>query len=387
MKILMIMPNEDSYGAAKSTIKLVELLKKRHNVNTVVITPHKNKINSICNQLSIENYTIIHYSYFYDHKKLLTVGIPKLILSKFFDLTFYKKIKKLINFDEIDLIHTSGTNLSHGFELSKRYSKPHVWHLRDLWLYKDSFTKSQIREMAESKTEFIAISNIVKKYWESVGLNPSRVTRVYNGVDEKTVEFISKNIKESNEKLKIVVVGRLDPEKQPEVAIKAISLLKPEIKENIILDFYGDTYVLNKKFNKSLVMLVSDLGLDKVVGFKGYSSNIGIELSNYDLGLINSKEEPFGRTTVEYMLAGLGVIASNTGANVEIIEESTTGMFYKSGNATDLANKITNLFFNRQQIIEMGKNARQSALSRFSAQQNANDVFKIYQSTRRNFND
>ena len=53
-----------------------------------------------------------------------------------------------------------------------------------------------------------------------------------------------------------------------------------------------------------------------------------------------SKNEAFGRVTVEYMLQNLAVIASDAGANSEIIENGVSGLLYRLGDVDDLARKM-----------------------------------------------
>ena len=52
------------------------------------------------------------------------------------------------------------------------------------------------------------------------------------------------------------------------------------------------------------------------------------------------KQEGFGRVTVEYMLSGLCPIVSNTGANLEIVDDKISGIVYEKGNIQDLKEKI-----------------------------------------------
>lgn len=58
-----------------------------------------------------------------------------------------------------------------------------------------------------------------------------------------------------------------------------------------------------------------------------------------DVVLICSHWEPFGRVTVEAMLAGKPVIAIS-GATVELIHDGVTGLLYDPGNYSVLANKM-----------------------------------------------
>ena len=72
----------------------------------------------------------------------------------------------------------------------------------------------------------------------------------------------------------------------------------------------------------------------------GYREDVCSLLHEYDCGVMCSRSEGFGRVTAEYMMAGLPVIASDTGANPELVNEGQTGLFYRWGDTSDLAKKI-----------------------------------------------
>ena len=75
-------------------------------------------------------------------------------------------------------------------------------------------------------------------------------------------------------------------------------------------------------------------------------------------------------------MAGLPVIASDTGANQELVREGTDGVFYAYGNTEDLAEKI--LLVAKEPGHYGGEATHAYALSRFSADVNAANIYKIY---------
>jgi glycosyltransferase involved in cell wall biosynthesis len=101
-------------------------------------------------------------------------------------------------------------------------------------------------------------------------------------------------------------------------------------------------------------------------------------MNNYQIGLMCSRSEGFGLVTAEYMHGQLGVIASDSGANPELINDGRTGLLFKSGDAHDLARCIEKFYSERQLLIQLSKNAREDARERFSSENNANKIFNIY---------
>lgn len=91
-----------------------------------------------------------------------------------------------------------------------------------------------------------------------------------------------------------------------------------------------------------------------------------------------SKNEGFGLVTVEYMLNKVAVVASNTGANKEIISNGENGLIYEYNNVNDLANKIKYLCSNLDKRTKYINNAYDFALNNYSASANAKNVYNLY---------
>ena len=101
-------------------------------------------------------------------------------------------------------------------------------------------------------------------------------------------------------------------------------------------------------------------------------------LANEDVGLMLSQNEAFGRVTIEYMMHGLAVIASDTGATPEILENGKIGYLYHLGDYQDLAQKMRLLIENKTKIIEFSEKGRAKALNCFSSKQNTRGIWDIY---------
>jgi glycosyltransferase involved in cell wall biosynthesis len=62
-----------------------------------------------------------------------------------------------------------------------------------------------------------------------------------------------------------------------------------------------------------------------------------------DLVLMCSREEAFGRVTVEAMKRGRCVVAAASGGGLELIEDGVTGALYRPGDAADLGARCAGL--------------------------------------------
>lgn len=377
MKVLYVLARDDKYGSPMALIELITALKEiDNNFEPVILTPTYNDVNKKCDEQNIENYHISYGTAMYvknDH----IMNILRFLLYKYGSFISLKRIKKAIDFSKIDIIHSNNSVIDFGYLISKKYNIPHVWHIRE---FADQdfnyypFDKKYIDKMNDNNY-CITISKIIDDYWKEKKLINSNI--VYDGIDLDTIitktEYNTEYNK--NKTLNILFIGSLCKGKGQYKLIEAVRKLDKNISSNLDIHFIGSG---EKKYTDELKQMVSKYNLDKIIKFDGYNENIRNTIKDYDIGIVCSKKEGFGRVTVEYMASGLCVIASNTGANTEIIEDNKTGILFDYESDDDLANKITYIYNNNDKIKEIGTLAVQDVRKKYSKEQNAKNVFDLY---------
>ena len=91
-----------------------------------------------------------------------------------------------------------------------------------------------------------------------------------------------------------------------------------------------------------------------------------------------SKGEAFGRVTVEYMANGLAVLASDTGANKEIIKNKGTGFIFDRNNLKSLIKTLKYMIDNPIETQNVACNGQKEAYSRFTTDINASNIYEEY---------
>src|SRR4029079_1777854 len=81
----------------------------------------------------------------------------------------------------------------------------------------------------------------------------------------------------------------------------------------------------NESYARHLADLARDLGVADAVDFAGATENLVSAYSSFDVLLVPSWEEPFGRVAAEGMAAGVPVVATSRGGPAELIEDGVTG--------------------------------------------------------------
>jgi glycosyltransferase involved in cell wall biosynthesis len=83
----------------------------------------------------------------------------------------------------------------------------------------------------------------------------------------------------------------------------------------------------------------------------------------------------FGQMTVlQAMSLGKAVIASKVPSLEDYIIDGETGLFYESGNADDLSNKISFLLNNNDLIVKLGVNSRKAIEQKFNEKEMAKEI-------------
>lgn len=165
----------------------------------------------------------------------------------------------------------------------------------------------------------------------------------------------------------LLFVGRLVPEKAPDVAIKTIEVLKHTHKlSNISLDIIGQG---TQTYMAELRTLVRELDLEENVHFLGWVdySQVMNMYKDYDALLFPSRwEEPFGRTVLEAMSQGLPVIASKAGGPLDLIEHGENGFLVPVDDPEAFAESFVSLVKSDQTTRKMREKTIQTMNERFT---------------------
>ena len=382
MKVLFISAGDYKYGAPKSMFELMVTLKKKYGVEPVLLTKKKNGLNHKCDLLGIENYAfwsrdIMAGSAYQNPIFNLMKHCVKYFLYLWGGIT-QKNIEKVgIDFESIDIIHTNLNRNDIGVWISQKHKIPHVWHLREtiagyaIRLYKPN----TIDYMNKNAAFFIAISQVVYKAWIQMGLDKNKMCVVYNGLNTEEFTMRDRADRNSTDKLKIVMTGHVQPTKGQDQLISALGRLTADEKRKLQVDIYGEAY---PDYKKELTKNIHKMQLEDVVNFCGYCDHIPQKLAGYDIGIIASKEEAFGRVTVEYMLSGLLVIASDTGANTELIKDGKNGLIYPYKDIDGLTARLKLALEAPEMIDKLGKEARADATMKYSNARYVQEVYDLY---------
>lgn len=153
---------------------------------------------------------------------------------------------------------------------------------------------------------------ISRKAYNCSILPPSKKAIVYNGSPDYSYTFEDEN----NECCQFVCVGSFSGRKGQEKILEAMSLLDDKHKNRMHLTLVGDGQEL-----ENVQKLATRLHLDKYITFLGRRNDIPEILSKKDVFIMPSLVEGLPMSAIEAMRAGLFLILTDTGGNVELCDE------------------------------------------------------------------
>ncbi len=168
-------------------------------------------------------------------------------------------------------------------------------------------------------------------------------------------------------------VGRLSPEKGPEVFVRAAMALRgrfPELRFVMV----GDG-----PMRAQLDALVAQYGLSDLLRITGVRGDMPAVYHALDVLVSTSHSEAMPLAVMEGMASGLPVVATWVGGVPELVEQGRTGWLASAGNFDSTANLIAKLLADPAEAAQMGRRGRERVQALFNLDVNIAQVAALYQ--------
>lgn len=299
----------------------------------------------------------------------------------------YKQLKALAEKEQYDIIHCNtpiggvlgriiGKQLNvqkviyqaHGFHFYKGAPKVN-WIIyypieKLLAKYTDALITINKEDFEFAKAKMQLRGNGKVYYIPGVGIDTDFYT--VNGEINKELR---KELGLSDNDFAVISVGRLEPNKNTETLIKAMSVLK---NENVKLIVCGDG-----EQREYLEKLSERLGTEKSVTFLGTVSNLQEIYRAVDALASSSYREGLSRTVMEAMASGLPCVISKIRGNTDLIENGKGGFLCEPSDFKAYSEAITVLLQDAS-LRESMKNENLKRIKEFNIPTVVGETEKIY---------
>lgn len=195
----------------------------------------------------------------------------------------------------------------------------------------------------------------------------NKLITIHNGISDISDEFKKKEF--SKDKLKIVMISRFCPQKDPYTLINAVNQLNRK-GVNIELDLFGYGEELDR-----VLSMIKDTNCSNI-RYRGEISDVTPILKDYDVYALISNWEGLPIGIIEAMRAGLPILVSDIGGNSECI--SFNGYLVKRQDVNDCKEKIERIISPEIALKMLGQKSRKLYEENFNVIKMVNWLQKEY---------
>jgi glycosyltransferase involved in cell wall biosynthesis len=298
-------------------------------------------------------------------------------------IRFILQLSRFIRTNNIDLVQTNSLKSDIlGACAARLAGTPVVWYVRDRITpdYLPPNVARAFRWLSIWLPHFIITdSHAVARTLPEKSSRRIRVVHEGTPYEEFSTHRSTASTEHSRSGPVVGLVGRISPWKGQDIFIRAAGLLSgkyPQAQFRII----GAALFEEAAFEKSLHVLVEELGLQHAFTFTGFRSDIHQAISELDVLVhASTRPEPFGQVIIEGMAAGKPVVATNAGGVPEIVEDGVTGLLVPMGDEISMAAGIDRLLTNPQAARQMGLRGQRHVAENFGIDKTVNGVMLAYE--------
>jgi glycosyltransferase involved in cell wall biosynthesis len=235
------------------------------------------------------------------------------------------------------------------------------------------------REFVHGSDIVVAVSHFVKKsLMDETFVEEEKVRVINNSIKPLPLDGSLEEMEAPRGKIRLLYVGQLIKSKGIEKL--AESLLGEDMKE-FTLDVVGSGELLGDLKEKA----ERSAGRITVHGKLPYSEVLKMyDRARFDVLVFPTKRiEGFPMVLVEAMFGGLSVVAFNIGGVSDAVFNNETGYLIPSGRSDLFKFALLNMSNNREEILRMGINARNTATERFSLDKMLDSYEKVFKEVMR----
>lgn len=294
---------------------------------------------------------------------VLDVGITS--MASWNTLMAIRRMAAWVRRERIDVVHAWDADAAiFGQFIAAWGGAPLITSRRDLGQIYPPHKQWLMRRADRKAAAIVANAQAIVEEFARQGTAREKFTVIGNILDlEETVRLREKEfsrVADLPPGERIVMVARLDPEKDVPTFILAAERVAREVPSASFV-VAGDGVEKER-----LMALAIERGLAKRMVFLGDVREVPAMLRHAAIGVLTpSRNEGLSNTILEYMAAGLPVVATECGGNRELVQPPRGGMIAPAGDHDQLARHLIALLWHPEQGRAMGEHNHQRIAAEF----------------------
>ncbi|MDO9395927.1 MAG: glycosyltransferase family 4 protein [Herbiconiux sp.] len=366
MKVLLAHPGSELYGSDRMAVAAVAaIVQAGHEV--VVVIPHDGPLGPLFVEagatLEVVDLPVLRKALLRPKGLLGLIGrMPRTLA----------RSRRLIRDGGVDVVYANTITQPWWLLAARLSRRPSLVHVREAETEIPVIAQRVL--LAPLSLADVAVSNSrsTEQHVIERGFGMRAKSRVvYNGKDWSP--YFRSAFTGVGERPEILFIGRLNPRKGPDVAIRALGLL---VRHGIDarLTLVGSIFPGYEWYTEELEALVAELDLGDRVEFAGFQSDAAPFLERADVLVVPSRIEPFGTVAAEGMAADRPTVVSDVQGLVEIVDDPSVGRSFPVGDHERLAAVLEQIIGDEALAASLARNGRASVLERFSPEAYARGI-------------
>lgn len=210
---------------------------------------------------------------------------------------------------------------------------PHVWWVREMLTPTNGITFMYGRALSlrvvRALSDLVVVNSeaVRAHYAGELGSGPVRIIHVAVEAPAPTANSVVPG------ELRVVLLGNLSASKGARLAVEALTRLRDdEVKVRLRMRGW-----IVPAFRAELEGLAAAAGVQDRLDIGGWAPDPFAEIASANALLMASKNEAFGRVTIEALKSGRPVVGSRSGGTVELVSDEVNGLLFERDDADDLA--------------------------------------------------
>jgi len=297
----------------------------------------------------------------------------------------HKMLQKLLEAEEIDIVHLNSVALSNPATLLMKINFPFIWHVREHGPNHKGKRFDFLKKRLLQAKHVIFLSRAEKESWLGT-TDHGDVVHNFINLNQFDCELSGKGIRkqydiDKNTKV-ILYVGGKKKHKGIFELVEALGILKRQFGEPFVClmpDSILPPPADRNRIEKKIANLMSLYNIESCCIMLPFDPNITEMFAACDLLVFPATKPHFARPIIEASAMAKPVIASDLKAIDELVRHGQTGYLTPMGDTQKLADYIQEILSNDLLAKEMGGMGREFAVEEFEYEKQMNKIIEVYQ--------
>lgn len=318
---------------------------------------------------------------------LQKMNIPAFVIGseKAFDISVWKKVKKLMEDQQIDIVHVHGTRANTNVLWAARQLGLPVVYTIHGWSFHDGLhpLAKRLRIAAEKFiTRKTQVNICVSESNRQTGIKALKGFSgivVRNGINlqkfnpDAQYPDLRAEYGIPEDKLLVCFIARMTYQKDPVGMIRGFAAALQQAPQLHLL-MIGDGELMD-----AATAAATAAGIEKQVTFAGFRQDVPAVLHAADIYCLPSLWEGFPIGVLEAMAMGKAVIASDVDGTKEAVQDGENGLLVPSGNPAALAAAMVKVAGDSALRARLQENAKAAIAANFNVAGMTEKIAAVYQ--------